>query len=98
VADNCTGGKGNEPDQDHLGNESRAVRLRQHTQGNQAETEIVGLGKRMQTTVKVGEAQQPDGASQEEECSRERKRDGESVSHGPIRPDPAAGVRRRMPR
>ena len=66
----------------------QAIGARQEAEHNEAETEIVGLGQRVQTAEGVGEAQQAHRAGEEEKDAGADRGDAEEVddeTHRPIR-------------
>ena len=75
-----------QPDADQLEAVTQACRLRQQAEHHQPEAEIVGLGQRVQPRERIGEAQQADGAGEEEEGAGRDGDDGQDVerdAHAP---------------
>ncbi len=69
-----SGQLGEQPDDDELERVERPRRQRQQPQHDQPEAEIVRFGERVKAGERVGEAQQPDRAGQEEEGTGRRRR------------------------
>ena len=57
----------------------QAFGARQEAEHDEAETEIVGLGQRVQTAQRVGKAQQPHRAGKEEKDAGADRGDAEEV-------------------
>ena len=67
------------PDGDEPQRVEQASRARQEPKHDEAETEIVRLGQRMQAGERIGEAQEPDRAGEKEERARADRGEAEKV-------------------
>src|SRR5262249_10066053 len=71
-----------QPDADELQRAEQPTRKGQQTQHDEAKTQVVHFGQRVQTRERVRETQQPDRARHEEESAGEDRQNGESIERG----------------
>ena len=93
LGDRRAGQQHEQPDADQLEPAAQASCQRQQAEHHETEAEVVRLGERVQSRQRIGEAQQPDGAGEEEERAR---RDAAIVTMSSaklIRPPSVRGVR-----
>ena len=82
------------PNGDELERGEQAFGARQEAEHDEAETEIVSLGQRVQAAKRIGKAQQANRTGKEEEDAGADRGDAEEVDNETHRPSAASGVLR----